>query len=116
MATIWAKLDGSYLPINFADATTGDFAYEEYRARNMGGRLQGVVPVGGLEDTAVVPIIDQCDEIVANAKRETKRQRRSQASAHEHKDSDSEAEVIDVTQQQEKPDYTKRATPYSRRS
>ncbi|WP_137821911.1 Mu transposase C-terminal domain-containing protein [Pseudomonas sp. D(2018)] len=120
MATIWAKLDGSYLPINFSDATTADFAYEEYRARIIGDHLPGSVQVGGLEDPAVVPIIDQCDEIVTDAQRETKRQRRSQAAAHEHKssawaDSASGSEVIGVTQQQEKPDYSKRATPYSRR-
>jgi len=123
MATIWARLDGGYIPLYFSDVTTSDFAYEEHRALLKLRRKEGVTPDGALEDHALIDVIKENAQIVKGAITKTKRARKIIAAKFEHETSTWIAdETISATAPDrsdveiKKPDYSKKATPYSRRS
>ncbi|EMN7028339.1 Mu transposase C-terminal domain-containing protein [Pseudomonas aeruginosa] len=123
MATIWARLDGGYIPLYFSDVTTSDFAYEEHRALLKFRRKEGVTPDGALEDHALIDLIQKNEQIVKGAVTKTKRARKIIAAKFEHETSTWIAdETISATapdrsdEEIKKPDYSKKATPYSRRS
>ncbi|OQR30058.1 hypothetical protein BWR15_25350 [Pseudomonas sp. T] len=123
MATIWAKLDGAYIPISFSNVTRSDYSYEENRASSRAALVLGVVPDGALEDQQIASVIKEAEKVVTVAVKETKKQRRQRAAMQAHDASAwSDGEVKtprkeqDSSLQAEKPDYTKRAEPYSRRT
>ncbi|HBN9860441.1 TPA: transposase, partial [Pseudomonas aeruginosa] len=123
MATIWARLDGVYIPLYFSDVTTSDFAYEEHRALLRFRRKEGVTPNGALEDHALIDVIEENAQLVKGAIKKTKRARKIIAAKFEHETSTWVTdEAISATapdrvdEKIKKPDYSKKATPYSRRS
>jgi len=123
MATIWAKLDNVYIPLYFSDVTNSDFGYEEHRATVRSRRKEGVTPVGALEDHALIEVIAESEQIVKEAIKETKRARKTYAAKYEHEtsmwltDEVVSANALHMPNEKDKkPDYTKKAAPYSRRS
>ncbi|SDG39057.1 putative transposase [Pseudomonas benzenivorans] len=123
MATIWAWLGDEYIPLYFSNLTTGDFTYEEHRASLILRRKDGVTPNGGLEDPALVDVIEGSARIVKGAIEKTKRTRRVIAAKFEHETSTwSASDVKQATssdglnEKTSRPDYSKKAVPYSRRS
>ncbi|MEG0244450.1 MAG: hypothetical protein RR726_18625 [Pseudomonas sp.] len=123
MATIWARFDGGYVPLYFSDVTTSDFTYEEHRALLKFRRKEGVTPNGALEDHALIDVIEENAQIVKGAIKKTKRARKIMAAKFEHETSTwlvneaTSATALDRSDEEtKKPDYSKKATPYSRRS
>ncbi|WP_162144810.1 Mu transposase C-terminal domain-containing protein [Metapseudomonas resinovorans] len=124
MATIWIRLDNEYTPLYFSDMTKSDYSYEEYRASQIGRRGRGGVPVGGLEDPTLVDVIKQNDDLVKESIQKTKASRKKEAARSEYLDSNyyeqlrqsESAGAISNEKDSGKPDYTKKATPYARRT
>jgi len=124
MATVWAKVGGSYIPIGFSNVTKGDFSYEEFRATSLPNSRGDVASAGSaLEDQSLVELIEQSENIVAEAVKETKKQRRERAAKQTHKSSAwtgdgswDNGQKRNPATQTEAPDYSKPATPYARRS
>jgi len=123
MATIWARLDQAYIPLYFSDITNSDYAYEDHRAAIKSRRKEGVTPDGALEDHALIDVISEGEQIVKRAIKETKRARKTFAAKFEHETSTwLTDEVVSANappmpnEKNIKPDYSKKAAPYSRRS
>ncbi|WP_082033786.1 Mu transposase C-terminal domain-containing protein [Pseudomonas sp. PI1] len=118
MGTIWVKLNGEYLSLHFADATSTDFSYEEYRNSLLADRISGNSKAPRLEDLSLVNVMAGNDNIIKESVKKTKAVRKKEAAKKEYLESSSLG--IDSMPKRdirimEKPDYSKRAVPFSRK-
>jgi putative transposase len=122
MATVWAKLKGVYIQLHFSDVTESDFSFEERRAVLMLNRKEGVTPDGALDDCSLVDVIEDGEELVKRAVSATKRTRKMLAADFEHKTSSWAGGGVSIkaatgqATNLDKPDYSRQAAPYSRRT
>lgn len=121
LKTIWAYLDGEYVPVNFSDATKPDFSLEEYRARNKQSRRAQNTPSGGLEDHSLADFVHDNKELVKSSQRETRRARKVEAARSEYLSSQrgglNEAGVpSDEVDRNDRPNYSQRAIPFKGKS
>lgn len=118
MGTIWVKLNGEYLSLHFSDATSTDFSYEEYRNSLLADRLSGNSKAPRLEDLSLVDVMAGNDQIVKDGVKKTKAVRKKEAAKKEYLES-SGVSIDSVPkrdiQSMEKPDYSKRAVPFTRK-
>nr|WP_100548922.1 MULTISPECIES: Mu transposase C-terminal domain-containing protein [unclassified Pseudomonas] len=121
LKTIWAYLDGEYLPVNFSDATKADFSLEEYRARKKQSRSAAKTPPGGLEDHSLADFVEDNKQLVKSSQRETRRARKAEAARSEYLSSQREESSgpsvrSDEADREERPNYSQRATPFKGKS
>ncbi|WAG76572.1 DDE-type integrase/transposase/recombinase [Metapseudomonas furukawaii] len=117
LGTIWAYLDGEYLPVHFSDVTKSDFSLEEYHAQKMQGRGEGHTPAGGLEDRSLAEYVHENKELVKRSQSETRRARKAEAARSEYlssqREESNEIDVpVDKTDKADRPNYSRRATPF----
>ena len=121
LGTIWAYLNGEYIPVHFSDVTKADFSLEEYRAQKKHGRGGGRTPAGGLEDHSLAEYVHENKELVKRSQSETKRARKAEAARTEylssqHKESNEIDVPADKADRADRPNYSRRATLFKGKS
>lgn len=117
LKTIWARLDGEYVPIKFSDSTKADYSLEEYRALKKQNRSAAKTAPGGLEDHSMADFVLENKRLIQASQRETRRARKAEAARSEYFVSQREdlhrpKVPVDEADSVERPDYTQRATPF----
>lgn len=121
LKTIWAHLDGEYIPIKFSDSTKADYSLEEYRARKKANRSAAKTAPGGLEDHSMADFVLENKRLIQTSQSETRRARKAEAARSEYFVSQREElngpkVPVDEADSKERPDYTQRATPFKGKS
>ncbi len=119
MGTIWAKIEGKYIAVNFSDITTEDFSYEEHNASLIGKKLYRNSRRGSLQDKEMVAVKRQNEKIVADGILETKKARRAKAAKSESVSAPYSSLPSPPRDSSSKhsanvPDYSKRPVPFFR--
>jgi putative transposase len=109
LKTVWAFLNNEYVPLTFSDPTQEDVTLNELRLKNK-GRANGT-----LDSTELISVIRENEDIVKASVKETKRARMKAASVSTYLQNQAiETSPAERPPKSEKPDYSKKAAPFSR--